>query len=66
MLKFSVTLGIEAGRQQTARAKIGGFLHLYIGREPHRRPCFALALAAPDDYVMTTYRDHGLAHLPAG
>src|SRR5262245_59120778 len=42
-----------------AQGKIGGFLHLYIGQE-------AVAVGAvsaldTDDYVVGSYRDHGLA-----
>jgi pyruvate dehydrogenase E1 component subunit alpha len=49
----------EEAARAYAQGKIGGFLHLYIGQE-------AIAVAAdaalrPDDYVITTYRDHGLA-----
>jgi pyruvate dehydrogenase E1 component alpha subunit len=42
-----------------AQGKIGGFLHLYIGQE-----AIAVGAAAalrPSDYVIGTYRDHGLA-----
>jgi pyruvate dehydrogenase E1 component alpha subunit len=54
---------IRRFEEEAARAysmgKIGGFLHLYIGQE-------AIAVGAgaalrPDDYTITTYRDHGLA-----
>jgi pyruvate dehydrogenase E1 component alpha subunit len=54
---------IRRFEEEAARAysmgKIGGFLHLYIGQE-------AVAVGAgaalrPDDYTITTYRDHGLA-----
>jgi pyruvate dehydrogenase E1 component alpha subunit len=49
----------EEAARAYAQGKIGGFLHLYIGQE-------AIAVGAhaamqPDDYVITTYRDHGLA-----
>jgi pyruvate dehydrogenase E1 component alpha subunit len=49
----------EEAARAYAQGKIGGFLHLYIGQE-------AIAVAAnaalrPEDYVITTYRDHGLA-----
>ncbi len=54
---------IRRFEEEAARAystgKIGGFLHLYIGQEPIA--VGAVAALAPDDYVMTTYRDHGLA-----
>jgi pyruvate dehydrogenase E1 component alpha subunit len=42
-----------------AQGKIGGFLHLYIGQEAVG--VGALSALAPDDYVVTTYRDHGIA-----
>ena len=42
-----------------AQGKIGGFLHLYIGQESVG--VGAIAALRPDDYVIGTYRDHGLA-----
>ncbi len=49
----------EEAARAYSQGKIGGFLHLYIGQEPIA--VGAVAALAPDDYVMTTYRDHGLA-----
>ncbi|HEX6185226.1 MAG TPA: pyruvate dehydrogenase (acetyl-transferring) E1 component subunit alpha [Pyrinomonadaceae bacterium] len=39
--------------------KIGGFCHLYIGQEA--AAVGALSALRPDDYVLTSYRDHGHA-----
>ena len=49
----------EAAAKAYSQGKIGGFLHLYIGQEA----CAVGTLAAlqPDDYVVTTYRDHAQA-----
>jgi pyruvate dehydrogenase E1 component alpha subunit len=49
----------EAAAKAYSQGKIGGFLHLYIGQEA----CAVGALAAlrPEDYVVTTYRDHAQA-----
>jgi pyruvate dehydrogenase E1 component alpha subunit len=49
----------EESARAYAQGKIGGFLHLYIGQE-------AIAIGAhaamnADDYLITTYRDHGHA-----
>jgi pyruvate dehydrogenase E1 component alpha subunit len=38
---------------------IGGFLHLYIGQEA--TGVGAVSAIGPDDYVITAYRDHGIA-----
>lgn len=49
----------ERCSQLYGQGKIGGFCHLYIGQEAVAVGC--LEPLRPDDYVMTTYRDHGLA-----
>jgi pyruvate dehydrogenase E1 component alpha subunit len=56
---FQIRRFEEESARSYAQGKIGGFLHLYIGQE-------AIAVGAqealrPDDYAITTYRDHGLA-----
>src|SRR3989337_1898903 len=48
----------KAGEMYT-QAKIGGFLHLYIGQEAVAVG-FISALR-PDDYVIGAYREHGQA-----
>jgi pyruvate dehydrogenase E1 component alpha subunit len=42
-----------------ALGKIGGFCHLYIGQEATGTGC--ISPLREDDYVITTYRDHGQA-----
>jgi pyruvate dehydrogenase E1 component alpha subunit len=49
----------ERCAQLYAEGKIGGFLHLYIGQEAVG--VGAMSLLRPDDYFVTSYRDHGLA-----
>jgi pyruvate dehydrogenase E1 component alpha subunit len=47
----------EKSAEMYALAKIGGFLHLYIGEEAIA--VGAVAAATQDDYVISAYRDHG-------
>ncbi|MGI9140899.1 MAG: pyruvate dehydrogenase (acetyl-transferring) E1 component subunit alpha [Gemmatimonadaceae bacterium] len=49
----------ERSAEAYALGKIGGFCHLYIGQEAISAG--ALSVVRPDDYVVTAYRDHGLA-----
>jgi pyruvate dehydrogenase E1 component alpha subunit len=42
-----------------ALGKIGGFCHLYIGQEAISTG--TMSLLRPDDYIVTSYRDHGQA-----
>src|SRR5262245_33875437 len=49
----------ERARQEYVAGKIGGFLHLYIGQEAVA--VGAMSLLRPDDYFITSYRDHGYA-----
>ena len=49
----------EAPAKAYSQGKIGGFLHLYIGQEAVG--VGAIAALEPEDYVVTTYREHGHA-----
>jgi pyruvate dehydrogenase E1 component alpha subunit len=50
----------EASAKAYSQGKIGGFLHLYIGQEAIA--VGAVAAIKPEDYIMTSYRDHGQAY----
>ena len=49
----------ERTAEAYALGKIGGFCHLYIGQEAISTG--TISLLRPDDYLITTYRDHGQA-----
>lgn len=49
----------ERCAQSYSMGKIGGFCHLYIGQEAVA--VGAISALRPDDYVITSYRDHGQA-----
>ena len=49
----------EKAAEAYALGKIGGFCHLYIGQEAVSTG--TISTLRDDDYVMTTYRDHGQA-----
>ena len=49
----------EKAAEMYALGKIGGFCHLYIGEEAVA--VGAIAATRPEDYIITTYRDHGHA-----
>ena len=49
----------EKAAEMYGRAKIGGFLHLYIGEEAVAAG--AIPLLEDRDYIVTHYRDHGHA-----
>ena len=50
----------EAAAKAYSQGKIGGFLHLYIGQEAVA--VGACAALKPEDYILTSYRDHGQAY----
>ncbi|MCA2988664.1 MAG: pyruvate dehydrogenase (acetyl-transferring) E1 component subunit alpha [Gemmatimonas sp.] len=49
----------ERCAEMYAIGRIGGFCHLYIGQEAVSTGF--ISLLRPDDYIITTYRDHGQA-----
>lgn len=49
----------ERSAEMYALGKIAGFCHLYIGEEAVA--VGAIAAASDDDYILTSYRDHGHA-----
>ncbi len=49
----------ERAAEMYAVGRIGGFCHLYIGQEAVSTGI--ITQLRPDDYVITTYRDHGQA-----
>jgi pyruvate dehydrogenase E1 component alpha subunit len=49
----------EKSAESYSLGKIGGFCHLYIGQEAVA--VGALSALRPDDYVLTSYREHGHA-----
>lgn len=50
----------EAAAKAYSQQKIGGFLHLYIGQEAVA--VGSVAAIDKEDYLMTSYRDHGHAY----
>jgi pyruvate dehydrogenase E1 component alpha subunit len=56
---FQIRRFEEEAARAYSQGKIGGFLHLYIGQEAVA--VGAAAALRPEDYLLTTYRDHGMA-----
>lgn len=56
---FQIRAFEQRCEQAYQQRKIAGFLHLYMGQEA--LGVGFLAAARPDDYVTTSYRDHGVA-----
>lgn len=56
---FTIRRFEEEAARAYSQGKIGGFLHLYIGQEAIA--VGASAVMRHDDYLLTTYRDHGMA-----
>lgn len=50
----------EKSAESYSIGKIGGFCHLYIGQEAVA--VGAISAIRPDDYVLTSYREHGHAY----
>src|SRR5215831_17700736 len=51
----------EKAAEEYTLGKIGGFLHLYIGQEA--TGVGALSALQPEDYIVSSYREHGHAIL---
>ena len=49
----------EKSAEEYTRGKIGGFMHLYIGQEAVG--VGSIAVLRPEDYVLSSYREHGHA-----
>src|SRR3712207_2506614 len=49
----------ETCQELYTRARIGGFLHLYVGQEA--LAVGTIAALKPEDHIITHYRDHGHA-----
>ena len=56
---FTIRRFEEEAARAYSQGKIGGFLHLYIGQEAVA--VGAAAALKSTDYLLTTYRDHGMA-----